>query len=453
MTLSSQKKLYSSLLLLCCLSAVLLGEPLRTQKKFVPYKAKLPKEIFVESNYKFDFISRGAVHLFSPNDLASARQIVEFEQTAKLLPYWLAVAGLRFYADGAYATNTNYASSVREKESIDLMLRDFYLQFRKSPFLIKAGFQQVVWGEALGFYFADIVNPKDNREFTIGDLSFYRLTVPMLNANLLLSNVSFQVIWIPKPFFNLTPSVGNDFAPPYQKYFPGAFRVEDERYKPWDIASSEIGLRASTVYKGWDLASFLFYYYSRTPNYEISFPGTEVVFTGKHLRNTSIGITGTKDWTNWVSRFEFIYTFNKPVDSFNTIGLPSQYYQTQQVGELGGVIGIDYTGLTKFKFGGQIAHKKLFYPPTGTLTPENLSFLSLMTSINVISEHTFDTVFSFCAQDGSSSLQLNYLLPISSQLELTVGSNLLLGNSTSYFGTFRNGSRVFLQLRGFFSEG
>jgi hypothetical protein len=42
------------------------------------------------------------------------------------------------------------------------------LQYKRNKFQLRFGNQQLVWGEAFGFFFADIINPKDTREFGLG---------------------------------------------------------------------------------------------------------------------------------------------------------------------------------------------------------------------------------------------------------------------------------------------
>ena len=101
---------------------------------------------------------------------------------------WSLLAGARGYAEAAYGANRGrYSDAVRERDSHELLMRDFYLEYKSGTALVRLGNQQVVWGEAFGFYFADIVNPKDLREYGLGDLTDQRLQVPMLNAKLLFS--------------------------------------------------------------------------------------------------------------------------------------------------------------------------------------------------------------------------------------------------------------------------
>jgi len=397
-----------------------------------------------ESSYKLDLISRGSVHTNTPHDLASAKQILEFEQTVKFSPYLNFVGGFRFYADGSFATNTRYASPVRENESIDLGLRDLYLQYRQGPWLVKVGNQQAVWGEAFGFYYADIVNPKDMREFGLGDLSYYRLPVGMLNANLFLNQTTLQLIWIPKPYFNQMPSVGNDFAFPFERFFPGAnVTLQADRTKPWALTSSEVGLRVNQVFHGWDLGVFVFNYFSRSPNYTVS----GLTFTESHSRLTSLGFTGSKEWGEWVSRFEVVGNFDKPVDTFSGI------YQTQKAFEGVGVIGIDYTGSQKWRVGAQLSDRQIFNPPRGTVLASDISLISVNLGGNHWLEHSTDLILSYCFQDGSSLVQWTYQLPISQQLEFGAGANLLFGSSNSVFGLYQNASRFFIQLRGYLGQG
>ena len=165
---------------------------------------------------------RYGYHLLAPEDLATDRHMLETEQKFTT-GSWTLVGSLRAFVEAAYATNSSrYQGPVVQNDSQEIRLRDLYLQYKHGHFLIRLGNQQVVWGESFGFYYADIVNPKDLRELGIGDLAANRLQVPMLNANFIYGDYSLQAIYIPKPFFDIIPSQGSDFAAPFFSRCPSS---------------------------------------------------------------------------------------------------------------------------------------------------------------------------------------------------------------------------------------
>src|SRR5262249_47749867 len=156
-------------------------------------------------------------------DLASHRHIFEAEEDLKFDSNWSAAMGVWAYVEGAFASNSDrYNAPVRAIESQDIRPQDIYVQYRGGPVRLRIGNQQVPWGETFGTYYADIVNPKYMRDGGLGNLASQRIPIPMVNALYFLGDSSLQLLYIPVPFFNQEPSLGSDFAIPFQNFFPGA---------------------------------------------------------------------------------------------------------------------------------------------------------------------------------------------------------------------------------------
>lgn len=413
----------------------------------------------VDLDFKLQFESRFAVHTFNPRDMSSERETVDLSQSAKFGHDWEFVAGGRAYVEGAYASNDRYRSQpVAKEESDDIMLRDLYLQFKRPKILLRLGSQQVVWGEAFGFYYADIVNPKDNRMFGIGDLSEQRIPVPMLNSVFFLDKVTLQVIAIPEPFFNKNPAVGNDFALPYGAFAPGAnIVVNDPRTANLTTANTELGARVSTVVHGIDFALFMFSYLNRAPEYSLavtppSAPGgaPTATFTAHHSRVATAGFTGTYDWGPFVSRWETLYTHQQPVDAIGYDATNPLAYGTFKSDLYTGVVGLDYTQIPSWRLGMQLSHKHYADAIAGALSARDQTLATLNVDAPVFHDQTFDVLLSYIPQDGSSLLQMAYLIPASQRFEVSFGANILLGGADSTFGRFRGASHAYVQLKGYF---
>jgi hypothetical protein len=401
-------------------------------------------------DYKLRFDARFGYHLLEPRDLATHRYQVETEQKFKY-GNWTAVAGLRAYAEGAYAANAaRYAAPVREQESSEVVLRDLYLQYQSDPLLLRVGNQQVVWGETFGFYYADIVNPKDLRELTLGDLEAERIPVPMVNAKLIFSTLSFQGIYIPRPFFDKVAAVGSDFSP-YAGFFPGAqLSVVDNRVAPWNTDNGEFGLRATALVSGIDLSLFYLNYLDRLPHYSASvlgFAPLSVELQGAHPRMQTIGWTGTADLSWLLLRWETLLTKDRTYDRLNGMS-----YSNAKTDELTAVLGIDYTQLEKWRLGLQLSETYLAQDIVGNLTPRSRQLISVHANGSLWNDQTLDLIFSYEPDDGGTLTQLRYMIPLNNQLELGVGADLLRGSPTSQFGRFRQGSRAFALLKAYFGK-
>ncbi len=410
----------------------------------------------VDLSYNASFSSRVGVHVNGRVGLAINRHTLEAQQTAKWLNSWSLVGGARVYADSAFAMNDRYNAPVRGIESQEFAPRDLYLQYKNRGLQLRIGNQQVVWGESFGFFFADIVNPKDTREGGLGgDLAAQRIMVPMVNFSWFQGNYALQFLYLPKPFLNLTPAQGSDFAVPLGPFFPG-FNVtlSDERILPLALSSSEVGIRGTAILNGWDMGAFFFTYFDRRPSYRPTFAGADVSVRGVHDRISSWGLTATKDFDAWVSRLELIYTANRPVDSFVfNAGAPTQSFGTSTSDEFVGVLGFDYTQWRDWRLTLQVSQDSYLRSVPGSLLPQNSTNLSFVLGGTLFRNHELTVIQSYCVNDGSALSQLLYMMPLSSRLEATIGTYLFTGSPSSSFGTFRGANRVFLQLKGYFGAG
>jgi hypothetical protein len=403
--------------------------------------------------YSLRMSARTAFHLSNAADLAMNRYTIEGEQNIKRAGFTAVLAG-RVYAESAFAMNSRYNAPVREVESQEFTPRDVYLQYKGHGLQFRLGNQQVVWGESYGFFFADIVNPKDTREGGLGgDLAAQRIAIPMANLLLFSGWGSLQLLYIPKPFLNMTPAQGSDFAPQLGNLFPSAtVTTADERIRPMALDQSELGARASTLISGWDMALFFFNYFDRRPSYRPVFnSATDITLRGVHDPIQSFGFTGTKDLDTWVARFELLYTRGRPVDAYSPNAVnPTQSFYTGLSDEFVGVLGFDYTQWREWHLSFQVAQDSYFKAIPGSFIPQHATNLSVVLGGTLFHNHEMNVIASYTPNDGSSLWQFSYMVPVSSRLEATFGAYLFEGGGSSQYGSFTRANRAFIQLKGFF---
>ena len=54
-------------------------------------------------------------------------------------------------------------------------MRETYLDVSAGDWDFRLGRQQIVWGEMVGLFFADVVSAKDLREFVLPDFDYLRI--------------------------------------------------------------------------------------------------------------------------------------------------------------------------------------------------------------------------------------------------------------------------------------
>ncbi|MGC1818018.1 MAG: DUF1302 family protein, partial [Casimicrobiaceae bacterium] len=123
--------------------------------------------------------------------------------------------GARLDYDFVYDATNFYPPDVRRDQRFDLVLRENYIDFGKGDWDFRLGRQQIVWGEMVGLFFADVVSAKDLREFILP--SFDELRIPQWagRAEYFKGDFHAEAIWIPVPSYD-------DIGKPGAEFFPGA---------------------------------------------------------------------------------------------------------------------------------------------------------------------------------------------------------------------------------------
>ena len=390
-----------------------------------------------------DTQSRIGYHLVAPTDLSSHRHELEINNIIRFPNPWSLGFGFRALVEAAYASNSSrYSEPVRTRDSQDLILRDLYLQYKEGPLSLKIGNQQVVWGEAFGFYYADLVNPKDFRDFGIGPLEKNRLHTPMVNVKWNFNENIFQFLYVPKPYFNKSPAIGSDFAFPFKKFFPiQPHTFTDERTLSLGTKSSEYGVRLSPSLNGADLSIIYFNYFDRAPVYISENSSGNIEITGKHPRMETYGLTLSLPVNVLVLRSELLFHRNK---SFNFFDGDLDSFKAHQIV---GVLGLDYIVGDRWRVGLQFSENYRDRTVSGALDINSTQLVTGHGSFTLYNAQILDLLLAYAPHDGSSLTELSYSIPLSKRVELLFAADLFNGSSSSQFGLFHPSSRGYIQVK------
>ena len=236
------------------------------------------------------------------------------------------VLGTRLSYDAVFDLTDNYNEDVESDQKKQTDLRDAYVDFSWGNAEFRIGNQQIVWGQAVGLFFADIVNPKDLREYILPDLDQIRIPVPAINLEYYPGSLYLQFVFIPYPEFNEFGKKGSEFDFSRLIYEQNADIVMKEAHEPVNtLDNSELGFRASKLMGGWDLSVFYLYdYYNFPITYRYitynpvgsSHPIT-LTYQPEYERMHRFGYTFSKEYMNAVFKGEFIYNNEMFISSLN----------------------------------------------------------------------------------------------------------------------------------------
>jgi hypothetical protein len=201
-----------------------------------------------------------AYRLHDPGDVAKLRTTgwldakYTFSDTATLR------LAARAWYDAVFEATGRYPANVERDQETDVSLREAVLALSSGDGDVRIGRQQIVWGEAIGTFITDVVNPKDFREFILPDFSEIRLPIWAVDATYrLATNVTLEGVWTPDTRFNKLGKRGAEFefaAPAYRFQGP-VVRLPDDADE-FSVERSEGGARLSALHRGWD-ASLIYY--------------------------------------------------------------------------------------------------------------------------------------------------------------------------------------------------
>jgi hypothetical protein len=223
----------------------------------------------------------------------------------------------RVDGDAVYATSNFYLPDVKRDQRLDFFWGETYVDFAAGDWDFRLGAQQIVWGEVVGLFYADVVSARDMRDFLLPGFDVIRIPQWAARAEYTRGDSHLELVWIPVPAFDRIGEPGSEFYParlpsPTPSQLASLFRdpVKPSR----TIDNSSVGIRANTLVGGWDIAAFYYHSFSTEPTfYRVpdSGNGQGFAFEPRFDRISQTGATVTKDLGEVVLRGEAVYTHGR----------------------------------------------------------------------------------------------------------------------------------------------
>ena len=259
----------------------------------------------------YDFL--GAYTYSEPSHWSNAVNRLQLSAQGAFSPNVKWKIGGRFDIDPVYYWSDFYLQPVKENQRTSAFWRETYLDFSAGNLDFRVGAQNIVWGEVVGLFFADVVSALDLREFILPSFDIVRKPQFAARAEYFKGDSHVELIWIPFQTFDDIGKPGSDFYPvplpsPTSQTVASAFQNPVTPAKT--LSNSAYGIRANTLVGGWDLAAFYYRSFSNSPTfYRIPGPSAQVpiAFTPRFDRIWQVGGTVSKDLGQVVLRAEAVY--------------------------------------------------------------------------------------------------------------------------------------------------
>ncbi len=353
-------------------------------------------------------------------------------------------------------TASSINGAVLEGNHADFEIREWYVDTEMAGVFWRLGKQQVVWGQADGLKILDVVNPQSYREFIVDDFDNSRIPLWMINAEIPIGDDdSLQLLWIVDQSYHRFANNGSDYQITSPLLVPqpveGIEISSFELHKPNNvIKDSDIGLRYSKFYKGWDLTFNYLYHYLDSPVFYQQLSGSTVSIEAKYQRNHLFGLTASKAFDDWTIRSEVGYSSNS-YHLLDPMWDNSQalidFQGVRDSSDLSSVVGLDWQGLENAMLSIQWFQSSLLDYDDNIDSAmfrskhnQIWSFLYQKSFVNDTWAIEALMMYGVDQHDNTMQLELSHMLE--ENIKLWLSADLFGGQNQSLFGQFNETDRL-----------
>ena len=358
--------------------------------------------------------------------------------------------GGRLDGDIVYATSDFYLDPVKRNQRTSAIWGENYLDISAGSWDFRLGAQQIVWGEVVGLFFADVVSARDMRDFLLPTFDVIRIPQWAARAEYFAGDSHVEFIWIPVPTFDRIGKPGADFYPaPLPSPTPStvAALFLDPQRPDRTLSNSNYGVRANTLVSGWDLAAFYYRSFSTQPTFyrlPTGTPGQPFVFQPLYDRIWQAGGTVSKDLGDMVLRGEAVYASGQGYAVTN-LAVPQGVVQRST---LDYILSVEFPlpGDTRVNIQG--FQRTYYNGGGGGLAIKSDGFgasIFLSTKLSATFEPQILWIQNFNDAGGLIRPRLNWYA--AKNATVGFGVDIFTGPVDGYFGRYNNRDRVYSELR------
>jgi hypothetical protein len=393
-----------------------------------------------------------AYRLHDPGDIAKIRTTGWLDGKYTFSEAVSVRGAARAWYDAVFEATDRYPANVERDEKTDISLREAVLSLSRGDVDVRLGRQQIVWGEAIGTFITDVVNPRDFREFVLPEFSELRLPIWAIDGTYRIrEGLSVEGVWTPDTRPHKLPKQGAEweFARIPLRVRNPVVRLPDDADE-FSLARSEGGARLSALVVGWDTSLI---YYDQADKSTVFFQrrvaqavGPDViVLEPKHPRVRVVGATLGKSIEPIVIRSEVAmtigkrYTTSDPLDADGVVRRDTLDY----------LVGLDGTLFGELDAAVQVSQKILTGSATN-LTRAGVEAQATTTVTARLGTGFFDNtlnpsvLLAINANRGDFRLGPRLEWQITGAVTVIAGADLFEGPRPTLYGQFDRNDRVYV---------
>jgi hypothetical protein len=393
------------------------------------------------------WIQAGAAYTFgSPAHWSQLRGRAEIAGSGRLGTGVKWKLSARAGYDAVYEGTDFYPSAVRSDQRSELELREAYLDFAHGDWEFRLGKQNIVWGEMVGLFFADVVSAKDMREFVLPEFEQIRIPQWAVRAEWFGDDAHAEFVWLPAPATDRIGEPGAEFYP-HPPAIPGlGYDIEGEERPSRRFSNGGFGARGSMLVGGWDLSAFVY----RSPDSAATFyrtvldvPEPTLVYQPRFDQVKRVGGTLAKDFDGVVLKAEAVYTDGRKFGS-SRADAPDGLLELRTVDW---IVGADLTPADGWRVNGQFYQRAFldYDSSIGLRRHENGASLLVSHDFGNGVEAEVLAISSLVRSDWMLRPAVIWKAGASSRVR--VGLDLFGGEEFGLFGRYGNRDRAYAEYR------
>jgi hypothetical protein len=333
-------------------------------------------------------------------------------------------------------------------EELELGIRQAYLDFYWSSVDLRLGRQQIVWGKADGMFITDIVSPKDLGQFLLADFEEIRSGVDAIKLNYYRGNSTLELVWLPSFTATQMPEAGSLWE--IKPQFPIQPSMDMSRSEvTGSLENSEIFGKISLLSSFADLELMAGYAWDDDPSLHMDAQVdpytqelTSLKITPEHHRLALTGGSFSTEVEGFILRGEGAYYWDKVFNTTN-LALGDGTLERDYVHYL---LGVDRP-LFGLNTSLQFSQEVVLDFDESLARGETREVMTVLLSDDFLGETLHLEFFSYLGlTDGDALLRPKIIYDMSDGLELTLGSDIFIGDE-GMFGGFDANDLLYVKAR------
>jgi hypothetical protein len=349
--------------------------------------------------------------------------------------------------DAVYDVTDFYPSDVRKDQRLNLYARENYLDLGAGNWDFRIGRQQIVWGEVVGLFFADVVSAKDQREFILSDFDILRIPQWAARAEYSKGDYHAELLWVPVPSYDKIGKPGAEFFPAPPPPPPGfATQFRGEVRPARDLTNTNYGARMSMLKSGWDISGFYYRSMDATPTFSREIVGgaqPAFIYQARHDRINQFGSTVTKDFRSFVLKGEAVYTRGRQFSVMRLSDVDGLVPQNT----LDWVLGFDFTLPKETRLNLQLFQRVFFSHDPDIISEKYENGYSILLNHKITGAVEGQVLWIASLDRSDWLVRPRVTWNFEKNWRVLAGVDIFHGPPLGFFGRFANRDRIYTEVR------